>query len=139
MGKLVGLSAEASKALSTSYATFTLDADTTADSSAARVPTHCTLGMLVLTLDTIAGGATTLTYFLSVDSSGDVPITNETTTDITTGKTTATDGGVAGLINAPYRHFSAGTAEGKLYVHVKTDAGTANCIARLTWFVDNSR
>ncbi len=136
MGKHYGVSAERSTALSTSYATLALDNDTTADASAAPVPTFCHLGMVVITLDTIAGGATTLTYFLSADAAGDVPITNATTTTITTGKTTATDGGVVGLVDAAYRHLDVGVA-GKLYLQVKTNAGTANAIGRVTWYVDN--
>lgn len=79
------------------------------------------LGTLYLHLDTIAGGATSITMRLCRDAAGDQAVIGDTTATISTGITTATEGDVTFLINSLYVHTDT-----VLYVFFKTNAGTCN-------------
>jgi hypothetical protein len=95
------------------------------------VPARFYLDHLEVQVDTIAAGATTLTAFLSWDTSGDYPASNEATATIKTGKTTATKGSaVFDFKNHMARPPGLGTA-GRLYLWLKTDAGTCNAVGRM--------
>ena len=75
----------------------------------------------------IAGGATKLTFRLTLDSDGDRAIIPDTEATIATGVTTATDGYVTFSVKLPFfQTMGVGGAlpRGTLYVMVKTDAGT---------------
>lgn len=127
-----GISAERSTALSTSYASMTLNADTVGDTGAKVVPSSCYLSDVVLQLTTIAGGATSVTWFVSQDLAGDKPLTLSCTSTIVTGKTTAASGSVTMYLGKDYVKGSDGVT-GELFLQVKLNAGTANGVARLTW------
>jgi hypothetical protein len=110
----------ATVALSTTYAKMTLNgAD---EDDAANFPERVVLGAAVLRLDTIAGGAASVTWYVSEDSAGDAPIAGPVTSTIV-GQTAAT-GGVAESITVPW---VVNAVDGNLYVWAKLDAGTANC------------
>jgi hypothetical protein len=96
------------------------------------MPDSCYLELAHLQLDTIAGGATTITWYVAADAGGDVPLTKEVTTTIVTGKTTATDGGAVEVLGIQYVRFDEGLGD-TIYVVAKTNTGTANAIARVTW------
>ena len=129
-----GLSAEATTALSTTYGTLTLDDDTVGDAGARPLPDQCRLVMIVVELDTIVTAASVV-WYLSADLAGDVPLTREVTSTILSQGTTADDGGIATRLEVDHVRLAAGTA-GKLYLRAKTDAGTANAKARVTWRED---
>jgi hypothetical protein len=95
-----------------------------------EVPDAAELGPLVLELTSISG-ATTVTWYVSRDAAGDVPITPPQTDTILTGKTAATKGSVARDMDATYKRHPD-TTQGRLYVWAKLDSGTANMSASLT-------
>jgi len=130
----INISAEATAALTTSYAALTLTDDTTSEALAQNIPDACYLDWMHIQLDTIAGGAAAVTWYLCSDASMDVPLTKEVTTTIVAGDTTATDGAVVEALNVAYRRFSVGTG-GSIYIAAKLDAGTANGIARIVWHI----
>lgn len=68
----------------------------------------------------IAGGATTLTVRLCLDSDCDVSIVPDVTATIAVGVTTATAGSIAVSVGLPYFQ----TSGGNLYLVAKTDTGT---------------
>lgn len=130
-----GHSVGAQTALTTAYSgggAIEVKGVTGTDSRAQAIPNDCELGWLHGEIDTIAGGATTITWFISADAAGDIPITSEVTETILTGQTTATDGGIVTLIEKAWSLPSVGT-QGSLWVWAKTDAGTANLTPRLFW------
>jgi hypothetical protein len=126
------ISAAASTALSTSYAALECTGTTSGEAQAVEVPDGCYLEDAHLQLDTIAGGATSITWLVAADAAGDVPLTNEITTTIVPGTTTATDGAVVEILGKLYQRYSVGVG-GSVFIFAKTNAGTANAIARLTW------
>lgn len=88
------------------------------------------LGALYVHVNTIAGGATTLTLRLSTDAAGDNPWIGDTTATISTGVTTAASGAVTIRMDVPFIK----TANDILYCHWKTNAGTCTVDAiNLTW------
>jgi len=88
------------------------------------------LGALYVHVNTIAGGATTLTLRLSTDAAGDNPWIGDTTATISTGVTTAASGAVTIKMDVPFIK----TANDILYCHWKTNAGTCTVDAiNLTW------
>ena len=107
-------------ALSTTYARMVCNG--VDEDAATSVPERAILGAVALQLGTIAGGATTITWYVSEDLAGDHPITGVVTSTIV-GQTAAT-GGVAESINVPW---VVTEVAGTLHVWAKTNAGTANC------------
>ena len=110
------------KALSTSYSNVV---------TVETVPDECYLDSVQGLIDTIAGGATEVTWYVTEDAAGDFPLTDEVPVDIVVGIATATDGGVRTVFDTEYARSSNGVA-GKLYVWAKLDAGTCNlnCVLR---------
>lgn len=98
------------------------------------IPFECDLGVAMVKLDTIAGGATQVEWYISEDVAGDVPITPAQTDTIKTGKATSTDGSVVRLLNMPWKFADDMGAEGlrgRLFVVIALNAGTANARARI--------
>lgn len=126
-----GLSATASTSLSTAYARAGITRTSAVDAASKDVPEVSTLELLDVELDTIVS-ATSLTWYLSRDSGGDIPITQEVTSTIVSQGATGTDGGVASKLQVLYVQGGADTV-GNVYFNGKLDAGTANGIGRLSW------
>lgn len=85
---------------------------------------------LHLRMTAIAGGATSITWFIAYDSAGDYIITDAITTNIVFKPSDATIGCAAAKVSLPFRRFfdGAGAAigtSGHLYVFGKLNAGTA--------------
>ena len=78
------------------------------------------LGTINIHLNTIAGGATTVTMRCTRDLAGDDIVFGDTTATISTGVTTSTQGNVTYKIDSLYGH-----TDDNLYLFWKTDAGTA--------------
>lgn len=131
-GEKYGHSVAASGALTNAYAAFEVKAVSGTDAHSDPVPNHVYLSWLHGQLDTIAGGATTVTWFLSLDAAGDIALTEELTETILVGQTTATDGSVVSLLEKAWSLPGAGT-QGSLWLYAKLDVGTANLIPRLFW------
>ena len=126
-----GISYKHQAALTASNQVFALTADTTNCARTAVVPPFALLKNVNFELDTIAGGASKVTFYLA----GDIPVTGTLSADVVFGLTTATKGtAVAACIDLDY-HYQALAAEvlGTLYLVVKLNAGTANGNVRLHW------
>lgn len=78
------------------------------------------LGTLNIRMNTIAGGAASVTMRLTRDLAGDDIVFGDTTATISTGVTTADSGNVTFKIDSLYGHTND-----NLYCFWKTDAGTA--------------
>lgn len=132
----VKYSEEVNIALDTNYTLLTLDdasaVSTDDPSEQPRKPLRqIYLGLIQLSLTSIAGGATTVTWFLSSDADGDKPLTPAVTSTIITGQTTGTSGGVSDTVDEGVL-----TDEAAIYVWAKLDAGTATAAAcRAFWTV----
>lgn len=88
------------------------------------------LSALYIHVNTIAGGATTITARLSLDAAGDQPWIGDSSATISTGITTGASGAVTFKIDVDFVR----STNDFLYCHFKTNAGT--CIVdaiTLTW------
>ena len=129
-----GISYDHQAALTTTYQAFGVTQDAANNARSAPVPTFAELKNINFELDTIAGGASQVTFYLARDLAGDIPVTGVQTAAVVFGLTTATKGTAISCIDLDY-HWQALAAEtmGTLYLVVKTNAGTANCNVRLHW------
>jgi hypothetical protein len=105
---------------------------TAADASGQARPQSCQLVWLLIKVSAIAGGATSVVYQLYEDSDFDIALTQELTTLIEVGKTTATEGTVQALIDLPYAPTDGGTSQ-TLYLRMRSDVGTFTAHALLYW------
>lgn len=129
-----GISYKHQAGLTTSYQAFVVNQDATNNARSAPVPVFAELKNINFELDTIAGGLSKVTFYLSRDLAGDIPVTGVLSADVVFGLTTATKGTAIACIDLDY-HWQALAAEtqGTLYLVVKGNAGTANCNVRLHW------
>lgn len=121
-------------ALTTTPQVFALTQDSTNSPRSSVVPTFAEFKQVIAQLDTVAGGASSVLYYLSADVAGDVPLTNPGTASILLGKTTATSGAAIDCIDMDY-HYQRLTVEtiGTVYAVIWLNAGTANANIRLQW------
>jgi hypothetical protein len=119
-----------STALSTAVSVIPLERASEQLSSA--FPQSGTLSKLMVVLTSIAGAAT-VTWYLSADAAGDVPITPSHAATITTGQT-AGKGGITVLIDAGYVIPATLYVTGKVYLVAVLDAGTAAGVPYLEFF-----
>ena len=96
------------------------------------VPQQAYLYRLEGKIDTIAGGATSVTWWLAVDFGGEVSLTDEQTVTILDADGDAA-GSIQTLINTAYVETNDNSSPGVLYLFAKTDAGTCNLACRLFW------
>jgi hypothetical protein len=101
-----------------------------ADGLSSDFPDHCHLSALDIACDTLAGGFTTLTCYLSEDAAGLYPICHPSTIPLVLG-TTAVRYVASYLVERERRLTGVSTLAGKLYLQVKGNAGTCNLVARL--------
>ncbi len=129
-----GISYKHQAALTTAYQVFTLTADTTNCARTAAVPPFAELKNINFELDTIAGGASKVTFYLARDLAGDIPVTGELSANVVFGLSTATKGTALACIDLDY-HYQGLAAEviGTLFLVVKLNAGTANGNIRQHW------
>ena len=119
-------------ALTNAKSVITLEQSDTEEQSA-DFPSKGKLGFVEIQLDTIAGGAGSVTWNLAWDSNGDHAVHPELSQDITTAKTTAAEGSVGASIDrVPFKRPVDGTKK-KLYLVAALDVGTANARARVHW------
>lgn len=123
-GRKVFLSQSASTGLTTSKVVLAIGA------AGDAVPSQCHISSVMLHLDTISG-ASQVTWYLAADSDGDVALTPEQIDAILTGKTTATDGSVAALVDISWKYNGSLGTSGRLYLVAKLNSGTANGVARI--------
>jgi hypothetical protein len=129
-----GISYNHQAALTTSYQVLALTGDPTNAPRTANVPDFAHFQHLAVEMDTIAGGASSVTFFLARDAAGDIPLTAEQTASVQFGFTTATDGSAIACIDLDYHYQQlAVETRGTVYVVIKTNAGTANGNLRLHW------
>jgi len=131
---LSGVSYKHQAALTTTKQVFPLTADTTNNPFSVLVTNDCTLKQINFELDTIAGGASSVTYFLARDLAGDIPVTAESSASVTFGFTTATKGTAIACVDLEHHYQELGSeVRGTLYIIVKVNSGTANANIRLYW------
>lgn len=129
-----GVSYKHQAALTTTPQVFPLTKDATNAPTSAVMPTYAELKQVNVQVDTVAGGASSVLYYLAADPAGDIPLTNSGTANILLGKTTATQGSAIDCIDLDY-HFQQLTVEtvGTVYIIIWLNAGTANANIRLHW------
>lgn len=129
-----GVSYKHQAALTPTPQVFALTKDTTNCPPSAAIPTFALLKQLNVQVDTVAGGASAVTYYLSADLAGDIPLTPTSTAGILLGKTTATVGAAIDCIEVDY-HYQQLAVEtvGTVYAVIWLNAGTANGNIRLHW------
>lgn len=88
------------------------------------------LSAIFIHVNTIAAGATSLTFSLSNDTAGDLKWIGNTTATFSTGVTTATQGSVTAKLDVDY----VKTVDDVLFLHARTDLGTCTIDRiELTW------
>jgi len=127
-----GFSVGAEMSLSTTATSAELHEDKDTDPNSEDVRAVCELGWLHGEINTMASSPTSITWWLCADSGGDIPLTDKVTETIVVGETTATDGGVATVLDLPY-HITKNHTLGSLWVFAETDTGTCKMISRLYW------
>tara|TARA_R100001086_G_scaffold166169_1_gene90002 strand:- start:452 stop:892 length:441 start_codon:yes stop_codon:yes gene_type:complete len=127
-------------AISGSFAVTAVAQDATNSPSSSDLPNAAVLTYLDVSLSSMSGSPTSITFKLTRDAGGDHVIINSNLTAATqtieAGETTATDGGVTFGINTDYvfdRASDVSQVAGTLYVWLKTNTGTANAKVRLGW------
>lgn len=114
-------------ALTTAYSSVTLSSNA-ADANAIAVPTRCNLTALELSFDTVVT-MTKVTVYIAHDAAGKYPVSHPVEVADILSLTATFYVAVVDLARS-YRIPAVGTAN-NLYMIIKTDAGTANVIARL--------
>ena len=120
--------------LSSSFVAIAVAKDTTNESKSQSVPNKSLLDKVRFSLNTIAGSATQVVWYLAEDSLGKHALTPSQTTTIDTGLSATTFGFIsASLDGFPYRRTSKITTAGTMYLIAKTDAGTATGEVFIHW------
>lgn len=92
-------------------------------------PVRARLSAIYVQVDTIAGGATTLTIRATSDAAGQLIIVPDTSSTLSTGITTATAGGVVFKVDVDYK-----SSDSNFWLHFKTNAGTCNVkVVEVAW------
>jgi len=122
----------------TSYAVgraILLHEDSTADANSREMPQACYLSHLELQLDVTGGSPTTVSCFLTWDSTGDDPMTAEAqSVALNAGLTDTSLLSTAIAMEVWVRSPAAQTTAGKCYLFIKVDTGTVTLKkARLNW------
>ena len=129
-----GISTKYQAALTATYQAFPLTADATNLPRTAAIPTFAELKHLSVEMDTIAGGASSVTFYLSRDAAGDIPITGTLTAGVVFGLTTATKGTAIACIDLDYHYLQlAAETVGTVYAVIKLNVGTCNGNLLLHW------
>lgn len=129
-----GISTKYQAALTATYQVFPLTADNTNLPRTSAIPTFAQLKHLSVEMDTIAAGASSVTFYLSRDAAGDIPITGTLTAGVVFGLTTATKGSAIACIDLDYHYLQlASETVGTVYAVIKTNAGTCNGNLLLHW------
>lgn len=129
-----GVSYKHQAALTTTPQAFGLTQDRTNSPPSAAIPTYAELKQVNVQVDTVAAGASSVSFYIAADLAGDIPLTTEQSAVIEFGKTTATKGTAIGCIDLDY-HFQQLAVEtvGTVYIIIWLNAGTANANIRLHW------
>lgn len=129
-----GVSYKHAASLTGTYAAFATTADPVNARFAGETLPFVRLENVNIELASIAGGATSVTFYLARDVSGDYPISPAYTTNIVPGLTTAAVGAAVQGIGLDY-HYEARTGEtiGTVYVVAKLNAGTATGAIWVNW------
>lgn len=98
------------------------------------VPTFAQLKQINFEMDTIAGGCSKVTFYLSRDLAGDIPVTPTLSADVVFGFTTATKGSAIACLDYEYYWMQyAAETQGTVYLVVQGNVGTANVNVLLHW------
>lgn len=129
-----GVSYKHQAALTTTPQSFALTKDAANSPTSAVIPTFASLKQVNVQVDTVAAGASSVSFYIAADLAGDIPLTTEQSAVIEFGKTTATKGTAIGCIDLDY-HFQQLPVEtvGTVYIIIWLNAGTANANIRLHW------
>ena len=128
-GNPIRFSVGASASLTTSYSSSEVGEITATDSKASPIPTEGYLYRLEATLTSISS-ATKITWYLAKDSAGEKPMTPAVEVDILDADSDASGGCNTALDTAIA--LDGDMNGSSVYVHAKTDAGTATAVFRIT-------
>lgn len=129
-----GVSYKHQAALTTTPQVFTLTQDMANSPPSAPIPTYAWLKQVNVQVDTVAAGASSVSYYIAADVAGDIPLTPVGTANILLGKTTATKGSAIDCIELDYQFQQlAVETVGTVYIIIWLNAGTANANIRLHW------
>jgi hypothetical protein len=115
-------------ALTNAYSAVEMTAEVGTDANSVNVPARCNITALDMAFDTIVT-CTKVTVYVAEDSAGKYSVSHPVEVAPVIGLT-ATFGVATVDLSRSYRISAVGTAN-KLWVIIKTDAGTANLKARL--------
>ena len=108
---------------------------TAVDSAAIAIPdANVRLHSIVARLTSLAGGATSLTWWLAMDSAGNYPITDKITTLVVANPSLTSAGTVSARLDLPYRRFTGIGSQGYVYLFGNLDAGTGQLDAAYITF-----
>lgn len=129
-----GVSYKHAAALTNAYAAFAATADPVNARFTGETLPFIRIENVNIELASMAGGPTSVTFYLARDASGDYPISPAYTTNIVPGLTTVAVGAVVQAIGLDY-HYAALTGEaiGTVYVVAKLNAGTATGAIWVNW------
>lgn len=96
----------------------------------AASPVRAQLGALYISVDTIALSASTITYRICSDATGDVTIIGDTTVTMSLGVTNAVKGSITSRLDIPYS-----ASNSNFFVFWKCNVGTCQVRAvQVSWF-----
>lgn len=125
----IGHSTGTSMSLTTTYSSVLLGSSAT-DAESESVPQRALLSYIIGTVTSIASSASAVTFKLTADADGDIPLTDEVTVPILIGQTTATSGAIQALLEFL---FSQQSSWDGLYLWAKTNTGTCTLVPCATW------
>lgn len=106
-----------------------------ADDTSSNIPAKCFLSGIQLQFTGRGGGATTLTFFISRDAAGEIPLTGEISVPLAGGYAVGSTGGGNSALFAqplPYQFDPTTDTAGTLYLQAKWNAGTGTVEAKLS-------
>ena len=138
IGNTLGYAYHNNASLSANAAPFAVTRDATNSKLSTEFPRNCEIESVEIFLTSMASSPTTVTMYLTRDSTGDVAITPGATSEATQtikGGFTSQTGSVAYKVETDFNYDDSvsGVTPGTLYAVVKLDTGTATADIRVNW------
>lgn len=129
-----GASYKHAASLTNAYAVFPVTIDAVSAPRADVTQPFINVNSVVANLTSIAGGATSVTFYLAHDSLGDFALSPTYTTNIQPGLTTAATGSAAQPVGIDYSYLARANENlGTIYIVAKLNAGTATGAIWVNW------
>jgi len=129
-----GASYKHAASLTNAYAVFPVTIDAVSAPRADVTQPFINVNSVVANLTSIAGGATSVTFYLAHDSLGDFALSPTYTVNIQPGLTTAATGSAAQPVGIDYSYLARANENlGTIYIVAKLNAGTATGAIWVNW------